>query len=141
MVKGIVKVKEQSGYATCSWDMTLRIWKSHVMPASMIEHHAGVFKVHDPFAARCTETSISDFERSHPRFVLPSLVRFLRLPRSPPVTLCCCLLITGAVCYDVGRRCSESYECGMNAMLKNLISACKLSVPNRCTLGRTLHSM
>jgi hypothetical protein len=74
LVKGIVKLKEFSGYASCSWDRTLRIWRSHVKPPELLEHHAWAVKAHDPFAKRVAPTGVSDFEKSNPRFIPPSLM-------------------------------------------------------------------
>lgn len=78
LVKGIAKVRELAGYATCSWDKSLRVWKGHVKPAEVQEHYARVLRVHDPFVKRTVESAMSEYERQNPRFVPPSMqVRLL----------------------------------------------------------------
>lgn len=73
-MKGIVKVAELGGYATCSWDKTLRFWRSHVRPEEVRQQHARLLKVPDPLATNRGGAEMSAFERANPRFMPPSLL-------------------------------------------------------------------
>jgi hypothetical protein len=73
VVKGIVKLRRNGGYATCSWDRTLRVWRDHIKSPELQEQHAKILHVHDPFAARKADVEMSEYEKSHPRFEPPSL--------------------------------------------------------------------
>lgn len=68
-----MKLRQAGGYASCSWDRQLRVWRDHVKSAELQEQHAKLLRVHDPFAARKADVQISEYEKSHPRFNPPSL--------------------------------------------------------------------